>query len=224
MGKTEAGAKLDDGALRARWYWGAGGALALAGGYLLYRQLSDGKATQGRSPIASVRHGEGVKVAEVVTILASPDKLYAFWRDFRNLPRFMTHLKQVEVISSERSRWTVDGPFGREVRWEATIHNDVPGELIAWRSVESADVANAGSVRFTPAPAGRGTEVRVTLEYAPPAGGAGALAAGLFGPAPSRQVADSLRELKRLFETGTALSTKPGDTGQTVALAESLPG
>jgi uncharacterized membrane protein len=187
---------------RAPW---ALGALALAGGYLAYRIMrSGGKAAEGHSPVASVRHGEGIKVTRLVTIAREPAELYAFWRDFANLPRFMPHLEQVEVLSPQRSRWTTAGPLGKPVTWEAVIHNDVPNELIAWRTIEPADIPHAGSVRFTPAPAGRGTEVRVTLEYAPPLGGAGAVAARLLGVEPGQQVADSLRRLKSLMETGSA--------------------
>lgn len=186
---------------RAPW---ALGAIALAGGYLAYRKLRGGKATQGHSPVASVQHGEGIKVTRLMTIAREPAEVYAFWRDFANLPRFMPHLERVEVLSPERSRWTTAGPLGKPVSWEAVIHNDVPNELIAWRTIEPADIPHAGSVRFTPAPAGRGTEVRITLEYAPPFGGAGAAVARVLGAEPGQQVTDSLRRLKSLMETGSA--------------------
>jgi uncharacterized membrane protein len=199
---------------RAPLAWGA---LALAGGFLAYRMLRGGKASQGHSPVASVKHGEGVKVTRVLTIAREPAELYAFWRDFTNLPRFMPHLEKVEVLSPERSRWTTSGPLGKPVTWEAVIHNDVPNELIAWRSVEPADIANAGSVRFTPAPVGRGTEVKVTMEYDPPLGSAGAAAARLLGAEPGQQVADSLRRLKSMMETGTAIPIRQIDAADEMA-------
>jgi uncharacterized membrane protein len=181
---------------RAPLAWGA---LALAGSYLAYRKLrAGGKATQGHSPVASVRHGEGTKVTRLVTIAKEPGELYTFWRDFANLPRFMPHLEQVEVLSPERSRWTTAGPLGKPVTWEAVIHNDVPNELIAWRTIEPADISHAG----------RGTEVKVTMEYAPPFGSAGATIARLLGAEPGQQVADSLRRLKSLMETGSATPIK----------------
>jgi uncharacterized membrane protein len=110
----------------------------------------------------------------------------------------------VEVLSPQRSRWTTIGPLGKPVTWEAVIHNEVPGELIAWRSIEPADISHAGSVRFSPAPGGRGTEVKITMEYDPPLGSAGAAAARMLGAEPGQQVADSLRRLKSLLETGSA--------------------
>ena len=172
---------------------------------MLLRRRNKGTATQGHSPVTTIAHGEGIKATQVVTSAREPDEPYQFWRDLANMPRVMPHLEGVEVLSPERSRWTTIGPLGKPISWEAVIHNDEPGELIAWRSVEPSDIANAGSVRFRSAPVGRGTEVRVTIEYAPPLGGAGKAAAKLLGAEPAQQVSDALRRFKRLMETGTAV-------------------
>jgi uncharacterized membrane protein len=114
----------------------------------------------------------------------------------------MEHLERVEVLDDRRSRWTVRGPAGRALSWEAVVHNEIPGELIAWKSAEDADVPNAGSVHFSDAPGGRGTEVRVVLEYDPPAGALGVAIARLFGEEPGIQVREDLRRFKQLVETG----------------------
>ena len=82
------------------------------------------------------------------------------------------------------------------------ITADTPNELIAWRSLEGADVDNSGIVSFEPRPGGRGTIVRVEIEYAPPGGTAGALVAKLFNAAPEQQVYDDLHRMKQLLETG----------------------
>jgi uncharacterized membrane protein len=188
---------------------GRGGlALALAGGAIglaavqYYRRSQGKKAEEGHSPVASIAHGEGNKVVRIVTINKPAAELYRFWHDFENLPRFMYHLEAVEDLGNGRSRWRAKAPAGATIQWEAALINDVENELIAWQSVEDSEVANAGSVRFTPAPGGRGTEVKVTLSYDPPAGKLGVLVAGLFGEEPSRQVADDLRRFKQLVEAG----------------------
>ena len=85
------------------------------------------------------------------------------------------------------------------MEWDAEIEDEVPNELIAWRSLEGADVDHAGSVRFTPG-SGDSTEVRVVLRYDPPAGKAGAAVARLFGEDPERQVAEDLRRFKQVLE------------------------
>ena len=56
--------------------------------------------------------------------------------------------------------------------------------------------------RFTPAPGGRGTEIRVQLQYAPPGGIVGRTFAKLFGEEPEQQVSEDLRRFKQLMETG----------------------
>lgn len=179
----------------------AGGAVGLAA-YGVYRQARGKKGEEGHSPVASVEYGEGNKFVHVVTINKPAAQLYRYWRDFANLPRFMTHLEEVRVIDRERSHWRAKAPLGQSVEWDATIINEIENELIAWQSEEGARVPNAGSVRFTPAPAGRGTEVRVTISYEPPAGQVGVAVAKLLGEEPSRQVADDLRRFKQLMETG----------------------
>lgn len=142
----------------------------------------------------------GIHVHEVITIDRPADELYRFWRNLSNLPRFMDHLEQVEVHSSRRSVWTARAPAGMSVRWEAEVINDIDGELIGWRSTANADVATAGSVRFTPMPGG-GTQIVVRLQYEPPAGRLGAWVASLFGEEPSQQIRSDLRKLKMLLET-----------------------
>jgi uncharacterized membrane protein len=144
-----------------------------------------------------------------------PAELYAFWRNFENLPRIMEHLESVTVLDDRRSRWAVKGPAGTTVEWEAVIHNEVPNELIAWKSVDGAQVPNAGSVHFTPAPGDRGTEVRVVLEYEPPAGKLGVAVARLFGEEPGFQVREDLRRFKQLVEAGELpVSEIPGQGGR----------
>jgi uncharacterized membrane protein len=144
----------------------------------------------------------GVRVRRSVTVLRSPEEIYRFWRDFRNLPRFMQHLESVETLSDTRSRWRATAPVGTTVEWEAEIIEDRPGEGISWRSLPGSEVDNIGTVRFVPAPGGRGTEIHVELRYDPPGGRLGSIVAKLFGQAPEQQVATDLRRLKQVLETG----------------------
>jgi uncharacterized membrane protein len=143
----------------------------------------------------------GVHVYESVVINRPTAELFRFWRDFSNLPRFMEHLADVQVLGPTRSVWTARAPVGMRVKWEAEIINEVPGELIGWQSTANADVATAGSVRFVPAMGG-GTEIIVHLQYEPPAGKLGSLVASVFGEEPSQQIRADLRRLKEILETG----------------------
>ena len=143
----------------------------------------------------------GIHVFESITINRPAIELFRFWRDFSNLPRFMEHLDNIQVLSSTRSVWTAKAPVGMRVRWEADVINEIEGELIGWQSTGNADVATAGSVRFVAAQGGS-TEIIVHLQYDPPAGKLGSLVASLFGEEPSQQIRADLRRLKGILETG----------------------
>jgi uncharacterized membrane protein len=154
-----------------------------------------------RASAESPAERAAIRVEEVTTINRAIEEVYRFWRNLQNLPRFMRHLESVEVIDARRSRWRATGPAGRTVEWEAEIVQDVPDEWIAWRSIQGT-VPNSGSVRFQRAPGARGTEVRVQLQYRPPAGRLGRGIAWLFGESPEQQIHEDLHRFKQLMETG----------------------
>lgn len=199
----------------------AGLALSAAGGALIYRgftghcycydALGIETATHPHGPLASVRAGSGVKVEKSLTINRPPDELYWFWRRLENLPYFMSHLESVQSTGPLITHWVAKGPLGMRVEWDAEIHNEEINRMIAWRSLEGSEVDTAGSVHFEPAPANRGTVVRVVLKYDPPAGKAGALIARLFGEAPEQQIQEDLRRFKQIMEAGE-FSTTQGQT------------
>ena len=155
-----------------------------------------------------------VEIRRATTIGKPRPVVYGFWRRFENLPRFMDHLRSVTEAGDGTSHWVAKAPAGREFAWDAEIVEDRPNELIAWRSLEGADVPNSGEVRFVDAPAGRGTEVHVTLTYDPPAGAAGAAVAKLFGEEPDQQVSEDLRRFKRVMETGEIATTEGQPSGR----------
>ena len=145
---------------------------------------------------------KGIHAKGSCVVNLPPEEVYRFWRNFQNLPRFMRHLESVVDTGEGRSRWKAKGPAGMEVEWDATIVADVPGEVITWRSLESSDVDNAGAVRFERATGGRGTIVKVNLEYNPIGGVIGAAVAKLFGEEPQQQLDDDLRRFKQVLEVG----------------------
>lgn len=175
----------------------------------LYRALNINNAENANTMDAV---NGGINVSKSVTIDKSPAELYTFWRDFENFPRFMSHLESVRRIDNKRSYWKAKAPFGSAVEWEAEITQEIENEKISWQSVEGSDVPNSGSVEFIPT-SNRGTEVKVTLSYAPPVGKIGALIAKLFGEEPSQQVADDLRRFKQLMESGMIMTIEGQPSG-----------
>jgi uncharacterized membrane protein len=188
--------------------------MSLVGGEMIYRgatgscpvysALKINTAVKTNQQAVSVPHEQGIHVTRSVIIDRPVEDLYSFWRDFENLPRIMNHLESVTMLDGDgkRSHWVAKAPLGTKVEWDAEIVNEVRNEVIGWRSLANAQVANAGSVRFRPAPGGWGTEVRVTLEYTPPAGKLGAAIARLLGEEPEVQVEHDLNRFKQLMEAG----------------------
>lgn len=142
-----------------------------------------------------------VIISKALTINRPSSEVYAFFRDFSNQPKFMSHISSVEVRGN-RSRWHARGPAGMEVSWEAELVEDRPNELVSWKSLEGAPLENEGSVYFIDAPGDRGTEIHVEIRYEPPLGLAGFPLAKLFGAIPEQKLENDLRRLKQILETG----------------------
>ena len=194
-----------------------GWALAALGGMLLkrgatahcdiYETLGLNTAVDPGDTRAALRGPRGVNVLESVTINRPIEELYRFWRNLENLPHFMRHLESVEKVTDTISHWRAKGPAGTVVEWDAEIHNEVPYQVIGWRSLEGADVVSAGSVNFDSAAAGRGTRVTVHLQYSPPGGKVGAAVAKLFGRDAETEIREDLRRFKQLVEAGEVPTT-----------------
>lgn len=187
-----------------------GGIMALLGAGLLYRGITghcelykalnlNTAAKPSVEEAPDIHHG--VKVEKTVTIQCTPAECYAAFRDFENLPRFMTHLVSIKWKGGDVYHWTVKAPLGGTVSWNAEIIKDVPGSLISWRSLNDAMISNAGSVRFEPTADGLGTAMTVAINYEPPAGLVGVAIAKLVGEEPENQLIDELMHFKHVMET-----------------------
>jgi uncharacterized membrane protein len=192
--------------------WPGGLAQALAGALLIERGLRGHSLAweilgirtaplgQG-AETTSVPYELGLRVDQSIVINRPRPEVFRFFRNIANLARFTNHVQSVIEMGRGRSHWVVKGPAGRTVRWDAVIHNERENERIAWRTLRGADVDHAGSVLFRDAPGGSGTEVRVELQYNPPAGAVGAVLSRLWGEEPTQQIADDLRRLKQVLES-----------------------
>lgn len=197
-----------------------GAALAAAGMGLIWRGSSSdplmtggsmmrGRRGHGRDHVAGVDEHHGpVSIAHTVTINKPKAEIYAFFRDFSNLPRFMTDVERIDVKDRTHSHWCVRAPGESSVEWDAEVHEERQNEKIAWRSVGDADIHNSGVVEFKDAPGGRGSEVKVTLRYEPPFGRLGRGLAKLTGHEPEVQLRSNLRRLKQIMEAGEAATAR----------------
>jgi uncharacterized membrane protein len=159
--------------------------------------------TRGEGATAG-KQDQAIRIQECITVNRPIEEVYEFWRDFRNLPRFMGRLLSVQPIGEQRWHLVVKGPAGAAVEWDLEIVQDVPNEVIAWRSLGSQQGGSGGSIRFVAAPGGRGTEVhlRMMLDLPVPGGRLAMTIGKLLGKDPAQQVRNDLRRFKQIMETG----------------------
>ena len=153
------------------------------------------------------RGSDDAMAVRAVTIGRPRQEVFAFFRDFKNLSRFMENIERIDVLDDRRSHWVVKAPAGHQVEWDSVLTGNDPGRLLAWETGPDAEVKNHGHVEFRDAPAGRGTEIHATIVYEPPAGALGKVIATLFQKEPGLQAKRDLRRLKMLLETGEIATT-----------------
>jgi uncharacterized membrane protein len=138
-----------------------------------------------------------------VTIMKPRQELYAYWRNFQNLPGFMENVLEIRPLEGkDRSNWRIRAPAGHIVEVVTEVSEDREGEVIAWRSVEDSEIETEGRVTFTDAPGERGTRVSLIIGYKPPAGAMGKIFAKAFRREPQIQARHDLKRFKMLMETG----------------------
>lgn len=185
-------------------------ALTLTGASMIHRVLTHrGGSTLDRDNPArhrtrggGVADQKGLKIIQLIAIDRPREEVYQYWRDPQNLPKFMRNVESVHTVDDRHAHWVYRTPLGNTVEWYTEIFNEHPNEMIAWQSLPGADIPNAGSVRFDVAPDGKGTLIKVALEYEPPSMQLGGAIADVFGGTPEQQLAEDLARLKFLLEAG----------------------
>jgi uncharacterized membrane protein len=174
------------------------------------------RALESDAPLTAAKHqrdashaaaedmgwGHAALAGRTITINRPRAEVFAFWRDFSNLAKFMENIVRVDAIDARTSHWVVEAPGGKTVEWDSLVTQEIPNELIVWESAPDADIKNAGRIEFRDGPPGRGTEVAATIVYEPPGGDIGKLIAKLFQKEPKVQARHDMRRLKQLLETG----------------------
>jgi uncharacterized membrane protein len=192
-----------------------GNALTAAGAGLLSRAITN---RSSRGVFAGATGAQDIQIQKTIRVNAPLEQVWELWSNFENLPRFMTHLREVRRTYKNRSHWVAAGPAGIPVEWDAVVTEWVPNECIAWSSVEGSMVDTAGRVSFAQMPEGT-IQIDVNMSYTPPAGAVGHAVAALFGTDPKRAMDEDMVRFKSLLEQGkTTAESKP------VHLEEVIPG
>ncbi len=153
------------------------------------------------SGLPTLDRRRAVDIQKTLHIDAPVEQVYEFWSNYENFPLFMSHVREVEDLGEGRSHWSVSGPGGVPIEWHATVTQQTPNEVIAWRSEPGSMLENAGIIRFVPT--GAGTRVDLRFCYHPPAGGAGQAVAELLGSDPRGKLNEDLGRMKALLEATT---------------------
>jgi uncharacterized membrane protein len=200
---------------------GAGLAVAVgAAGFLLARRSPDVRDDGNNISDApdhtwrrkTGRYKEGL-VGRTVSIDKPREEIFAAWRDFTRFPSFMENVERVEDLGDGRSRWTIKAPLGSTVELVTRISEEIPNDLIAWKSEPDSQIQTQGRVQLFEVAPGRGTAVRLTMTYDPPAGLPGRAIAKVLQREPNVQARRDLRRFKQLIETGE-FATNAGPSGR----------
>jgi uncharacterized membrane protein len=180
-----------------------GAIVSLVGGALCYLGFQNKTlAEHGRSVAGRVAGGPGmaIDVEQTVTLNRPPHEVYSYWRNFRNLARFMKHIDSVEPLDDRRSRWHAHlFAATPRVSWDAELVEDIKDERISWRSLPNSEIETFGTVRFESISGGRATEVRLIVEYRVPVG---VVAARIIRPGLAAMIREDLRRFKEVVESG----------------------
>lgn len=165
-----------------------------------------------------------IRVRTSIAINRPVEELYQYWSNLDNMPRVISHLESVRTLDGRRSHWIAKGnDDGWSAEWDAEITAQPANHRISWRSADGAQVPTAGAVQFEALPVGRGTLVRIDLEYKPAGGEAGAAVAKLLGEAPEQRIAEDLRRFKQRMETGEVATTEGQPHGRRSLISRALP-
>jgi uncharacterized membrane protein len=141
-----------------------------------------------------------IEVQKTININAPVERVFEFWSDYQNFPRFMSNVRMVKLTGERRSQWVVAGPAGIPIEWTAEITELVPNQILAWRSVEGSAIDHYGVIHFEPNQ--NGTRVQIKLCYQPLIGAVGHTLARLFGSDPKTEMDGDLVRMKTYIETG----------------------
>lgn len=107
-----------------------------------------------------------------VEVSAPVDLCFEQWSRFEQLPSCLNSILNVTDRGNGRYHWTIRGPLGSTVEWEADLLNKIDNEFISFRSVPGTAILLEGAIRFeslTP----NSTRITAAIEYEAPGGDLG---------------------------------------------------
>ena len=137
--------------------------------------------------------------------------VFAFFKDFENLPRVIATLKSVVDYQDGRSHWIVYGPSRRDtLEWDAVVTKYVPNSVIAWESVPGSVVESSSLLRFTPR-SPNATRLDVSIAYRPTESGLGDAVHALLAPRNAARLDADLEHMRFYLESLPAQAAAHAD-------------
>jgi uncharacterized membrane protein len=134
-----------------------------------------------------------------IRVNAPAEKVYQYWRNFENFPRFMEHVEEVRVLggNDRMSHWKLKGPLGKTIEFDAELTQDEPGKQLGWNS-RGGSMETSGVVTFTGLD--EVTEVHVLMQwYDTPGGVIGEAVSRMFQD-PEKMLEEDLMRFKDIVE------------------------
>ncbi|MGF1473833.1 MAG: SRPBCC family protein [Rubrobacteraceae bacterium] len=133
-----------------------------------------------------------------IEVNAPVQQVYEYWETLENLPNFMRNVEQVRSIGENRTHWSVKGPMGASVEFDAQTTQNERNEAVAWET-EDGDVETSGQVRFRDLGGDR-TRVEVQMDwFDPPGGKVGETVSGIVA-GPKTILEQDLQNFKDIME------------------------
>ncbi len=176
--------------------------MTVLGGDLIYR---------GTTGHCYIYQALGINTAgQSDTVPQKFEKVMIIKRPTEDLRRFQQGTDTLESLASTQSASSAKPTSTQQVNADAE-----QGQLQAWQMLKETASKYSGYIQFEKAPDGRGTEVKVMIEYSQPP--AGKLGAGIFmltGKSPQQQITEDLRHFKEMMEAGEVPSVEGQPTGR----------
>ena len=188
-----------------------GSGMSLLGTALVTRALTN---FAFRKLVGVDGHAAEFSVEKTINIDAPVDDVFTYWSHPENFPEFMSHVRKVRKIGEGIYHWTVSGPAGLSIEWNAQVTDLEFNKLYAWKSLPGSTVCQTGNTRFESNPDGT-TQMDVKMSYVPPAGALGHVIAELFGVDPKHEMDDDLMRMKSYIET----RVHPHDAARSVSMS-----
>lgn len=183
---------------------------AVAGAYSLIRGVS------GNCPLKRVlketpfeqhfQHTHGWKASEAisrsVTIARPLDEVFEFLKQPQNIGPLIPWVDTLESLDPHTSKWTVRGPLGRTINWTLHLDEFQEDSILRWHTVPAGKWQHDITAQLKPAPASRGTELKVVAVCEPAGGPLGYALASAVSSFSDKALLNLLGTIKQQLETG----------------------